>query len=286
LIRKKLWPLLACTRIPGNAFSFWIRQTLHWSRGTPTLYQESKVDLFAYLKEGRREAEAREADLRAHYQLDPLARLSTAALYRKNLYLLDTLDKATKGLQLPSLGSGVVKALDVGSQDWYYVFALERWLQFHNRLKGRQVHLKGIELDGYELYADFHSRQDYAKAYVDQTGNLEVRYELGDFLKSREAGFDFVFIFYPLVMRYQLLLWGLPLRYFAPQCFLAQAATMTRPGGWLVVFCHTLREHEIFLELGRATKAYQLLREGQVLSNLVDFHGEVNDSRFSIWRKN
>jgi len=282
----KLWPLLAFSRIPGNAVSFWIRQTLHWSRGNPTLYQESKDDLFAYLQESRREAETRSAHLRARYQLDPLAQLSTVVVYRKNLYLLDTLEHATEGLQFPSLENNVVKALDVGSQNWNYVFALERWLQFHNRGKKGKVRLTGIEVDGHEIYADFHSRQDYAKAYVDQTGNPEVRYEIGDFLKSREAEYDFVSIFYPFVLRYQLLLWGLPLRFFSPRNILTQAATLTRSGGWLVVLCHTLREHELFLELGRSSGAYELLREGQASSNLVDFHGKVNDRRFSIWKKN
>jgi len=93
LIRKTLLPLLAYTRIPGNAFSFWVRQTLRWSRGTPTLANESKDDLFAYLQQGRRAAEARAAELQARYRLEPL------------------------GL-----------SLDGGAQDWCYVFALERWL--------------------------------------------------------------------------------------------------------------------------------------------------------------
>jgi hypothetical protein len=96
---------------------------------------------------------------------------------------------------------------------------------------------------------------------------------------------DIIFIFYPLLLRYQLLLWGLPLRFFAPQKILSKAAELTRSGGWLVVFCHTQREHELLLEFGQEIGVYQLLREGQVLSNLADFQGETNDSRFSIWEK-
>jgi len=281
----KLFPLLAFTRIPGNAFSFWIRRMLRWSRGKPRLHQESKENLFAYLQEGEREAEELAAALHARYQLEPLARLSTASLYRKNLYLLDTLEKAAQGLQLPFCDSSVVKALDVGSKDWYYVFALERWLHWHNRKNGEPVELTGIELDGYEIYSDFHSRYDYAQTYVEQTGNSKVHYEVGDFLEYKEREHDIIFIFYPLLIRYQLLLWGLPMRYFAPKSILSQAAVLTRSGGWLVVFCHTLLEHEVLLELGQAISDYQLLREGRVLSNLIDFHGETNDSRYSIWMK-
>jgi hypothetical protein len=281
----KILPLLAFTRIPGNAFSFWVRRMLRWSGGKPKLNQESKDNLFAYLQEGQSEAEARAVALHARYQLEPLARLSTATRYRENLYLLDALEKATHGLPVPFRECGVIKALDVGSQEWYYVFALERWLQWHNRKNVDQVELTGIELDGYEIYADFHSRQDYAQAYVEQTGNPKVRYEIGDFLDSRERGHDIIFIFYPLLLRYQVLLWGLPLRYFAPKSILLQAAGLTRPGGWLVVFCHTLREHEVLLDLGQAAGDYQLLREGQVVSKLTDLHGETNDSRFSVWKK-
>jgi len=281
----KLLPLLAFTRIPGNAFSFFIRRMLRWSRGKSALYQESKDNLFAYLQESRSEAEERAVALHARYQLGPLAQLSTASLYRKNLYLLDTLEQATQGLPLPFCDSSIVKALDVGSQDWYYVFALERWLHWHNRNNDEPVELTGIELDGYEIYGDFHSRQDYAQAYVEQTGNQNVRYKISDFLKLREGEHDIIFIFYPFLLRYQLLLWGLPLRYFAPKKILLQAAALTRPGGWLVVFSHTLREHEVLLELCQAIGEYQLLREGQILSNLMDFHGETNDSRFSIWVK-
>lgn len=294
-IRNRLWALLAFTRIPGNAFSFWIRQTLHWSRGRPSLPQESKTGLFDYLEEEAEPANAREADLSSRYDLRPLAKASTAALYRKNLYLLDTLEKATEGLPMPVATEGGIKALDVGSQDWHYVFGLERWLRFLNRPEdqghgqaqdpGRRVDLTGLELDGYGIYADFHSRRDYARAYAAQTANPEVRYEIGDFLKSRGGGYDIITIFYPFVTRYQLLLWGLPLRFYSPRNFLAKAAEQNRPGGWLVVFCHTRREHELFLELGRATAAYSLLREGQVVSNLVDFHEAVADRRFSIWVK-
>ena len=234
----KLIPLLAFTRIPGNAFSFWVRRMLRWSRGKPKLRQESKDGLFAYLQEGHSEAEERAAALHARYQLEPLARLSTTSLYRKNLYLLDTLEKATQDLPLPFCDTRIVKALDVGSQDWYYVFALERWLQWHNRKNAEPFELTGIELDGYEIYADFHSRRDYAQTYVEQTGNPKVHYEIGDFLEPREGEFDIIFVFYPLLIRYQLLLWGLPLRYFAPKSILSQAASLTLSGGWLVVLCH------------------------------------------------
>jgi SAM-dependent methyltransferase len=279
-----LLPLLAYTRIPGNAISFRLRQCLRWSRGAPKLAHESKTDLFAYARENRNLIEARANELHARYTLEPLAQCSTAALYRKNLHLLDALEQATQGLgQLP-LPHGEIKALDVGSQDWYYVFALERWLRRIGRSK-RQVRLAGIELDGYERFADFHTRQDYALAYARQTGNPETQYQVGDFLQFQGKDYDVVFLLYPLLIRYQLLLWGLPLRCFAPQQLVDRAVAALRPGGWLVVFCHTLREHGVALELGRGNGGVELLREGPIRASLVDFQGEQNDSRFSVWSK-
>ena len=281
----KLLRLLAFTRIPGNACSFLLRRMIRWSRGKAVLRQEPKDDLFAYLSGGRHDAESRAAELHERYDLEPLARLSTRSRYRKNLYLLDSLEKATQGLSLHVRESRGITSLDIGSQDWDYVFVLERWLRKHTRSNGEPVKLTGIELDGYELCAGFRSRIDYATAYAEQTGNPDVRYVVGDFRKWREQGHDILFLFYPLLLRYHQLLWGLPLHVFDPEGIVVNAAIATRSGGWLVVFCHTIPEHERFLELCRKNGAFTLLREGKLLSTLVDYYAETLDRRFSIWMK-
>ncbi len=277
--------LLAFTRIPGNACSFLLRRMIRWSRGKAVLRQEPKDDLFAYLDGGRCDAEARAAELHVRYDLEPLAQLSTRSQYRNNLYLLDSLEKATQGLPLHFSENRGVRAMDIGSQDWYYVFALERWLRKHNRSNGEPVKLTGIELDAYELCAGFRSRIDYAIAYAEQTGNPDTIYVVGDFRKWREQGHDILFLFYPLVLRYQQLLWGLPIHTFDPDGIVASAASSTRPGGWLVVFCHTMPEHVKFLDLCRKNGAFTLLREGEAFSTLVDYYAETQDRRFSIWVK-
>lgn len=281
----KLFRLLAFTRIPGNVCSFLLRRIIRWSRGKAELCQEAKDDLFAYLSDGRSDAEARAAELYERYDLEPLARLSSRSRYRKNLYLLDSLEKATQGLSLYVGESRGITALDIGSQDWYYVFALERWLRKSIPSNEERVTLTGVELDAYELCAGFRSRIDYATAYAEQTGNPDVRYVVGDFRKWREQGHDILFLLYPLVLRYQQLLWGLPLHVFDPEGIVANAAVSTRSGGWLIVFCHTVPEHERFLELCRKNGAFTLLREGEAFSTLVDFYAETRDRRFSIWVK-
>jgi hypothetical protein len=297
--------MLAFSRMPGNAFSFWIRRTLRWSRGRPSLAHEPKHGLFGYLSapDGLAEsaAEAREADLRRRYDLEALARQSTQALYRKNLYLIDILEKAAEGLPIPLAESNsTVTAMDIGSQDWHYVFGLERWLRHaagsgksgkprdtggSDDFAGRKVSLRGIEVDGYGIYPDFRSRKDYAEAYCAQTGNPYVTYEIGDALDSTGGGLDLITIFYPFVTRHHLLLWGLPLRFFRPAQMLAKAASLLRPGGWLLVFTHTLKEHELFLELGKGEGSLQPAKEGRAESNLVDFHEDVTDRRYSVWKR-
>lgn len=307
--------MLAFSRIPGNAFSFWIRRTLRWSRGRPLLPHEPKDRLFGYLDSDapergagggeilspRDQAETRERLLRARYRLDPLAAASTRALYRKNLYLLDILESAWSGLPDPAApgngkaaagrsggaSHGRIRALDVGAQDWHYVFALERWLRHAHAPEGRPVSLRGVEVDGYGIYPDFRSRRDYALAYIDQTGNPETGFEVGDFLKAEGDGdgLDLVTLFYPFVTRHHLLLWGLPLRFFRPEKVVAKAAALLRPGGWMLAFTHTLEEHERFRELALGAGGFELVREGRALSNLVDFHEDVEDRRFSIWRR-
>ena len=285
-LKAGAWHALAFTRIPGNALSFGIRQGLRWSRGRPGLYQEDKKDLFGYLGTGP-EADrlvARACELAERFRMGPLEALSTASLYRKNLYLLDILETAAEGLaDFPA--TGAIKAVDVGSQDWHYAFALERWLRYRGSPEGRPVALKGIEIDGYGIYADLHSRRDYALAYAEQAGNPEAIYETGDFLRCAEKDRDVVTIFYPFVTRYALLLWGLPMRCFAPARMIAKAASVLRPGGRLLVFNHTAEEHALFLRLGREEAGLELLREGPAKSRLVDFHELVEDRRFSVWRK-
>lgn len=181
LIPYRSWTWLAFARVPGNALSFWLRRTLRWSQGRPDLPDEPKENLFAYLEGIESEpaagllpaigntsarAEERERELRERSDLDRLRARSTAALYRKNLYLIDILERAAQGLDLPPRLGKRLKAMDVGAKDWHYVFALERWLA---RGGGaiRQVDLRGVELDGHGIYPDLRARAPDGKSGPD-----------------------------------------------------------------------------------------------------------------------
>ncbi len=279
---------MAFLRAPGNELAFWIRKTLRWSRGEPQLIQESKEGLFSYLPPSKREwAEAKEESFRNRYDLQPLADKSSQLLYRKNLYLLDALEKATEMLPLPPMGK--IKAMDVGSQDWHYAFALERFLSLRDAKKPRQVSLEGVEVDGYGIYRNFHSRLDYAKAYSRQTGNPMVKYQVIDFLKvtPKTGGLDILTCFFPFIFRYGLLLWGLPLRFFAPVKLLQKALELLKPGGYFVIFTHTSKEHHGLIHFlrGEAAGSFDILSEGPFQSCLVDFYASVADRHFILLRK-
>ncbi len=278
---------LAYLRLPGNAISFFIRNTLRWSRGKPKLIQEKKEKLFAYLiSADEKKAQLQEVELLKRYHLTSLQQYSTKQLYRKSLYLLDVLDKATESITAPK--EKVLQCLDVGSQDWHYVFALHQWMSYWGTTVARNISLTGIEIDGYGIYSDLRSRYDYAQAYVEQVtkgNNPNVTYRVQDFLKSPDREMDIITFFYPFVLRVGLLLWGLPNRFFKPQNFIAHAAQMLKSGGYLICFNHTYDEAKRFRELCAELSVWEQVSAGSAQSNLVDYYCDVEDRHFTVMRK-
>lgn len=283
---RRLISLLAYTRIPGNAFSFWLRRHFTWSRGLPSLPDENKDSLFAYLGAEAPSADKRAADLEASYHLTDLRSASTADLYRKNLYLLDILDHAAQGLPFFPVGPSL-RALDIGSQDWHYAFALERWLRhgpaIDSRNAGRAVSLTGLEIDAHERYRGGYTRRDYACAYVAQTGNAAMHYEVGDLLQHAGGNYDVITWLFPLVTAHEVLLWGLPLRCYAPQAMLNRASALLKPDGVLLTLTHSRREHDILIAMAERSAGLKLLSQGPALSPLVAFHEQVRDRFFAVW---
>ena len=232
----------AYLRAPSNALGLTVRRTIAWRRGPPMLADEAKHGLFDYLPPRQRSAaERRERELRARYDLGPLWAASRRIDYQENLYLLDALESAAPDLSLPAAS----RALDVGSKNWSYAFALQRFLA---RAGATDLDLCGVEIDAHTVYADLRSRHDYAQAYIAQTG-ADLRFRAADVLTIDEPEQDLVTCFYPFLSRYALLQWGLPLRCFQPEAFVARLGELLRPGGHLLVFTQTTAEAERLLEL-------------------------------------
>jgi hypothetical protein len=232
---------------PLRVLAFRARRALALRRGAPTLRGTPHAPLFDHLDGPRREAaRARESELRARYDLGALREAVDASIYLENLYFLDLLDR----LATPHLPrSEALRAIDVGSQDFRYATALERWLARADGSRTRRVALDGIEIDGHVLYRDLRTRVDWAEAHARVTGNPAVRYRVEDFLATKDRGLDVVFAWFPFVVRYALVQWGLPASAFAPERFFARAVDALGPGGLLVVVTHTHEERDALLEL-------------------------------------
>lgn len=272
---------LSYARVPLNAAAFALRSALRLRRGAPRLAAEPKDRLFDYLDgEARERAEARELALCRRHRLLALRRSTSARVYRDNLYVLDVLSR----VDWEGAARGpIARAVDVGSQDFRYAFALER--QLSRLARGAPVELEGIEIDGHVVYADLRSRADYAEAYARLTGRSGVRYRAGDFGAMDHAGLDLVCFFFPFVLRYALVQWGLPLAAFRPDRLLARAADALRPGGLLFIVNHTLEEHARQRELIAASPGLEIVSSGDASSELVDYAEATAERRWILARR-
>jgi nitrogen fixation protein FixH len=245
------WQLgAALLRAPAVEVTFALRQWLRWSRGGLELPHEAKAERFGHLTAARRDAAlAWEGDLRRRFDLDPLWARSTTTTWLGNLARLDALDRLAAGLPRPDDGAGTVHAIDIGSGDFHYATALQRWLARHGRVAPRHVVLRGLELDGHGIYRDGRARADHGRAHAAQaaagtTANTVVRYEVADATARALPEQDVATVFFPFLGPYACLRWGLPLSRLRPRRLLARAVAAVRPGGWLVLANQTAAELE------------------------------------------
>jgi hypothetical protein len=259
---------------PFNAAAFSLRRAFAWTRGTVNIKNEPKTTLFAFAASHERGLWTRERELRTRYKLDQLRSGSTAHNYRENLYILDVLDRHASDITRIRQG---LAAVDVGSQDFRYAFGLARFL-------GPNSQLTGIELEGNRIYKDLHSRKDYAEAYVAQIDNAAVNYEVKDFLTHDDKNLDIAFFFFPFVLEYALLRWGLPRRFFDPTRIFHHAHKMLRPGGTVVVMNHTEAERVRQVEILEAC-GFDIVSSEAVSSDLIDYSSQVRERSLTIARK-
>jgi hypothetical protein len=232
----------ALLRAPAAEVGFLLRQGLRWRRGAPELRDEPKDGLFASAP-----ATAAALDeLAAAYALAPLRARSTVAHWLANLALLRGLARlaAAAGEPLPTGDGGGVRARDLGSGDFHYAFALQRWLARTGVAAPRPVDLLGVELDGHGVYRDGRARADHAVAHAALAAcdGATVRYEVADATRGRWPTVDVATAFFPFLSAYACLQWGLPVSRLQPRRFVQRAVAMVRPGGWLVVVNQTASE--------------------------------------------
>ena len=119
------------------------------------------------------------------------------------------------------------RVLDVGSKNFYYADALENFF--------KPQFLTGIEVDGYTIYSDVHSRKDYADYYLKPYSNAE--YIIADFLKFN-GKFDVITCFYPFVFPETATLWCLPLSFFDPTAFFKKIESLLEKDSFFWMLNH------------------------------------------------
>lgn len=263
-----LWSPALWLKAPANAAFFSLRQGLRWSRGRPRIAGEPWAGAFKdWPAASRNAAQALADSLGRTYGLNAYDGRISLRFYRKNVYLLHLLDGALQGLELRAeTPASPFVALDVGTADWDYVFALHAFLK--RQANPAALQLTGLEIDGYGIYPDGYSRADYARAYVALLQDQEVRLRFEDALKATPPPLDLVTCFFPFLLPYQILAWGLPLRHLHPQALLARQAGWVKPGGHWLLFTHAEEERAPLLAHLRAIPGMILLRQGPARSLL------------------
>jgi hypothetical protein len=220
-----------------NHWGFWLRQRFRWRRGG---YVESlvmglsddQVPLKSLLDKALQENLAGYGDFK-HYQTQiPWPRFveNVAVLVQ-----LEALAKTTWGTIPPCHFADNTQAprhscLDVGAKNMSDAPAFDamarRWL-------GAGYQLRGVELDGYQIYTDGYSRADYAEAFI--ASYPQMQFHVADVMTIVEP-FDHITWLLPFVFEDPCLQWSLPSRYFCPEQMLAHVIGLLAPGGslWVV----------------------------------------------------
>jgi len=237
---------MALLRAPGIEVSFALRRSLQWSRGARRPDALASSPTFAWAPALLRPAlEARAAALEERYVLAPRTASLAPEMRARNYARLDQLHRLAGGLEPPGSDDGRVRAVDLGCGDFHYAPALSRWLAGKVGPAARCAVLRGLELDGFGVYRDGHSRADHGRARAAECsaeGDV-VRYEVADATAARLPPQDVVSLFFPFLTPYACLSWRAPLSRLRPRRMLERAVGALRPGGWLVVFNQTPREH-------------------------------------------
>jgi hypothetical protein len=254
-------PLLRL-RSTAHAASFALRQAIAWSRGLPTLQggpwlSAAKHWSPTYSRERRQAMLARAESLVQDFGLGRYDDQLHGSQWAKNLYVLDllltTVGPYIEANEKARAGS-VIQAVDVGCADWDYVFAL------HAFLRGPvgtpcKPHLTGVEIDPHGIYPDGYSRADYTRAYIaalesaalnspSKGPQTQATLVHEDALQATLPQQDLVFCFFPFILPYQIVAWGLPLGLLNPQAMLAKQAAWVKPGGHWVIYTHAEEERE------------------------------------------
>jgi SAM-dependent methyltransferase len=226
-------PTSLVQNLASRYLGFWYRvsERLRWSRGT---LSETACGMLRNL-EPRQQAYV--SLLQRKYQVCFEAHYTQATSLNNYEYLgllHDVFEAA--GRPIPKRG----RVCDVGSANFWYAAALQAFFC--------PVQLTGVELEGYRLYRDGHSRIDHARGYAGRWPNTE--FVVADYAKYTLPA-DVITCWFPFLTASPVLAWRLPLSILDPVTLWAQIRRNLAPSGLLVMVNHGADE---------AARAAQLCR--------------------------
>ncbi len=229
-------------RLRSLRHRFWygVSARVRWTRGP---YAETPVRELPTLAFDQAQ---RIATLQTRYQVR-FESLMSASTSQNNYEYLDILDRAWAGTGLRWPVSPVV--CDVGCASFWYAATLQAFF--------RPRELVGVEVEGYRLYKDGHTRIDYASGYV--AGLPNARFVVADYL-AFDLPADVITLWFPFVTPAAILAWRLPLSLLTPEHLFARISHNLRPAGLLVMINHGWEEATLADRLCVAAELRPLFR--------------------------
>jgi hypothetical protein len=185
------------------------------------------------------EQEQRIAALRTRYQARFEADMCTATALHNYEYL-DLLDRAwtAAGVARPSGG----RLCDVGCASFGYASAMARFFA--------PDEMVGVDIEGYRLFKDGHTRIDYATGYLQAHGGRFVVADYADYAHPA----DLILAWFPFVTPAAILAWRLPLSLLRPERLFVRIYHNLSAGGRLVMVNHGVDEAAVAWRLCTAAK--------------------------------
>jgi SAM-dependent methyltransferase len=223
-----------------HGFSYGVSERLRWSRGA--IEETPARELCAV----NHEQSERIAALRERYQVQFELQMN-AATSADNYEYLDMLDRGWSASKVGRPAGGVL--CDVGCASFRYAAALQTFF--------RPDRMVGVEVEGYRLFRDGHSRIDHAAGYLLRVPAAE--FVVADYT-AYEAAADVITLWFPFLTPAALLAWRLPLKLLAPARLFRQIQHNLNPNGLLVVVNHGLQEFAMTDDLCGAAGLRRLAR--------------------------
>lgn len=216
--------LLTQIRSWRHAFSLRLSERLRLSRG---LYRETPARRLSNLTPRQEE---RAHELRERYQ-SPFEQRCNRRTSLVNYEYLDMLDRAWRawGDTVP-IGRDLC---DVGCASFSYAEALQAFFLPRS--------LTGVEIEGYRLFRNGHSRIDYAKGYLAAIPGAE--FKVANYAELSQPA-DLITAWFPFLTAAAILAWRLPLSLLTPERLMSRIRHNLKDGGLFLMVNHGPAEAE------------------------------------------